>query len=1151
MEPSVESTEKDIDLLIATALTEEAQVVSAVMSRVAKEHHKRGHAIVYEYPLGDGTAARVATASAHQMGAVNMGVFIAPLLNDLRSRSTTLVGIAAAIDAGEVALGDVPFASQVLSYDDIAVETGTLTFRTEGYQVDPRMRHAVGALRTSLAAYAPWQEECLALIDSVIEDVSRLRRRAVKRPEPMERPHLIVGATAGGPFLLRDRGFSDSLREHPKERELAGARIGVAAPVHSKLVSAEMESHGFMRAAHEHGVPATVIKGISDVGDQEKARLEKETGGFYRAFACSNAVLAALHILRYVEPRNPAPGRGPDARSSRVARGGSTPPSLSPLAGTGQLSDLSGTGPRSHVPEPHKVFVGRDAELKRIAAALDGDGGGRVAIVAVQGMAGVGKTYLAHEFYTQYPERFGGYQHVVLAPGHPGTVTDWLRVLGERVGIDPKYADEAAVAQALRAQRVLVHVDNVDSAESAELVAALSRALGGVPLLVTGRYAELGTSAGSGWTRIELAPLDAEDALRLLHAELTGVGVTVPESELRELVRQVAGLPLALHIAAGYLRRGTTVARFLARLREQGLALGPRDPADHVLGDRARGVLSTSFAISRELLLAEAGSRLTSWEAALVALGWAPRVGFGRSLGAAITGLDEASGAFDDFMEAAVALSLVQWPGREGGIAPTWGVHPLLGEFLRAGTERGGIDARVGAWVVERADDSFADRAARWDALSMEATTIGEWLGTASDAAIGGILPCTWAFATSRGPMGPWLAAAQRVRREGADRRVLWALCQLDYRAGELESVRNAAAEIARLAGEVHDDRGLAFAQGMIADVLEDRGELEEALRIRWEEELPVYERIGDVRARAITQGKIAGVLASRGEPEEALRIWRKEVLPACDQLGDVTGRAATQGSIADVLFAHGELDEALRIRREEQLPVFEKLGDVRACAVTQGKIAYVLFARGELEEALRIQREEVLPVFERLGDVGSRAKTQGKIADVLAARGERDEALRILREEVLPVFERRGDVRARAFTQGKIADVLFARGELDESLRIRREEELPVYERLGDVRSRAITLGQIADVLAARGEVDEALRIWREEELPVYERIGDVRKHAITRGKIADVLAARDEVDVALAMWRESLAVFHRLAVPNLIKNAQQRIEKLEGQRR
>ena len=48
------------------------------------------------------------------------------------------------------------------------------------------------------------------------------------------------------------------------------------------------------------------------------------------------------------------------------------------------------------------------------------------------------------------------------------------------------------------------------------------------------------------------------------------------------------------------------------------------------------------------------------------------------------------------------------------------------------------------------------------------------------------------------------------------------------------------------------------IALGKIADVLAARGEVDEALRIRREEELPVYERLGDVRSRAITLGQIA-----------------------------------------------------------------------------------------------------------------------------------------------------------------------------------------------------------------------------------------------------------------------------------------------------
>ena len=44
------------------------------------------------------------------------------------------------------------------------------------------------------------------------------------------------------------------------------------------------------------------------------------------------------------------------------------------------------------------------------------------------------------------------------------------------------------------------------------------------------------------------------------------------------------------------------------------------------------------------------------------------------------------------------------------------------------------------------------------------------------------------------------------------------------------------------------DERTRAAIMGRIADILQGRGETDEALRIRREEELPVYERLGDVR---------------------------------------------------------------------------------------------------------------------------------------------------------------------------------------------------------------------------------------------------------------------------------------------------------------
>ncbi len=103
--------------------------------------------------------------------------------------------------------------------------------------------------------------------------------------------------------------------------------------------------------------------------------------------------------------------------------------------------------------------------------------------------------------------------------------------------------------------------------------------------------------------------------------------------------------------------------------------------------------------------------------------------------------------------------------------------------------------------------------------------------------------------------------------------------------------------------------------------------------------------------------GKIADILRARGELDEALRIWREEELPVYERLGDVRSRAVTMGQIADILEARGELDEALRIRREEVLPVYERLGDVRSRAVGRTSLAIALLQRLKVSDRKEAKR--------------------------------------------------------------------------------------------------------------------------------------------------------------------------------------------------
>ncbi|MFF8534201.1 CHAT domain-containing protein [Streptomyces sp. NPDC015532] len=350
---------------------------------------------------------------------------------------------------------------------------------------------------------------------------------------------------------------------------------------------------------------------------------------------------------------------------------------------------------------------------------------------------------------------------------------------------------------------------------------------------------------------------------------------------------------------------------------------------------------------------------------------------------------------------------------------------------------------------------------------------------------------------------------------------------------GEVGQAEDLLHQARQLFTDADDTHSVAITWGQIADIFEQRGEVEEALRIHREVELPVYERIGDTRSTAITWGKIADILQRRGEVDEALRIRREVELPVYERIGDTRSTAVTWSQIADILQQRGEVDEALRIRREVALPTFERIGDTSAAAVTWGQIADILQRRGEVDEALRIRREVTLPVYERIGDTRSAAVTWGKVADILQQQGEVDEALRIRREVELPVYERIGDTREAAITWSQIADILQQQGEVDEALRIRREVTLPTFERIGEIRAAAVTWGQIADILQQQGEVDEALEL-QLKRLEVNEQLGDMDGIAAANWDLAQIDLIRQDLDAAVPRLVTSFQLFLQLQRPD-----------------
>ena len=360
----------------------------------------------------------------------------------------------------------------------------------------------------------------------------------------------------------------------------------------------------------------------------------------------------------------------------------------------------------------------------------------------------------------------------------------------------------------------------------------------------------------------------------------------------------------------------------------------------------------------------------------------------------------------------------------------------------------------------------------------------------------------------------------------------LWRISEAISRLADLRRLKGElrlAAETIRNEELQHYDRLKLLALNRCAEILIQDGDLDEALRIRRQQELPIYKQLGDLCGEAVTLGKIADMLQyQKSDLDEALRIRRDEELPVYEQLGERRNAAVTVSKIAAALVQQGDLDGAIHIRRERELPHYDQLGDIQGKATALWEIAEVLQnKKGDLNEAIRIRREELVPLYEKLGKVVEKAWAIGRNADALAAQGSEDEALRIRREEELPVYEQLGDIRSKAVTMAKIAEVLRARGELDDALRIYREEVLPVFERLGDILMTAVVTGYVAVLLAKKGDFEEAIRLRRDEELPVYEKLE--ARHAwlrCQRGIGRFLLQRGDNADRAEAAHRLRIAM-------------------------
>jgi tetratricopeptide (TPR) repeat protein len=722
----------------------------------------------------------------------------------------------------------------------------------------------------------------------------------------------------------------------------------------------------------------------------------------------------------------------------------------------------------AQLPADVPAFMGRAAELvalDRLLTAGTGTGAGSaaVAICAVSGTAGVGKTALAVHWAHRVRDAFSDGQLYVNLRGYDPdqplpaaeALAGFLSALGLPGREIPLDLDDRAARYRteINGRRMLVVLDNAATVEQVRPL------LPGTPtcaVLVTSRDSLAGLVALHGAHRLDLDLLPLGDALALLRG-LVGGRIDAEPEAAAALTAQCARLPLALRVAAELAIRypDRLLAECVDELADQQRRLDLLDA-----GGDPRAAVRGVFSWTYRQLPADAAR-------AFRLLGLHPGPDCDPYAAAALTGF------------------------------PLRHAERLLGVLTRAHLTHPTRPGRYGMHDLLRAYAN--DLAHNQDDLGRRRTALtglfDHYLSTAA-AAMDTLHP---AEAHRRPGIPPAGSPAPPVSDPAT------ALAWLDTERENLVAVS------AHTVGHGWPEHAARLAATLFR-YLDAGGHYPEALTIHAHAR-QATQCTADRAAEANALINLAAVHYQQGRHAQAADHLR-QALTLCRLVGDRCGEARALSNLGLVQARQGRYLQAAN-RHDRALALYRETGDRFGEARSLTNLGLVYARQGRYAQAID-QHTRALTLYRRIGDRYGEANALTGLGVVHGRQGRHAQAADHLRQ-AFAVCRLIGDRDGEAEVLNSIGESLHAIGDADQA-RSQHTAALTLAAQTGDRYEQARAHAGLARTFCAAGEPDQARHHWR-QALIRYTDLG-VPEADHVRGYLDAATAQRPMSDRRCPDW-------------------------------
>jgi tetratricopeptide (TPR) repeat protein len=666
-------------------------------------------------------------------------------------------------------------------------------------------------------------------------------------------------------------------------------------------------------------------------------------------------------------------------RANRAA--GSWRASQAGGGGARSMPDRMSTGvalvPRQ-LPVAARHFVGRRAELELLTRIFDqrGQAAGTVAIGAITGTAGVGKTALTVHWAHQHASLFPDGQLYVDLRGYDPSGTPMQPATAVRQFLDALPVPAARIPTGLDAQiglyrslladkRMLVVLDN---ARDSGQVRPLLPAAAGCAVLITSRTELADLIALDGAIPLAANLLTTDEARQLLASRLGPARVSRERQAADEIAGLCARLPLALNIATSRAttRPATPLSSLAAELRDTRLRL------DLLSAGTGAANLRAVFSWSYQAVSPPASSMFC-----LLGLHPGPDISVAAAASLAAMGPGQTCRALSELTTA--HLLTEQIPGR-------YSLHDLLR-----------------AYAAEQAETAGS----REDCHAAIGRMLDHYLHTARAATLL-LYPARDLGAIS--PPRPGVVPEQLIDDKRA----------LDWFDGE----RLVLLAVTALAAKARFDCHAWQMSSVLAAYLERRGHWHDYVSTQTLA-LDAAEHAGDLAGQANAR-LLLGRASSRTCSGETAQIHLQYALELYETLGDRTGQAHAHHSLGWVLGRQCRYHEAQR-HASQALSLYQAVNHRTGEARALNTVGWYGSLLGMHQQALT-HCQQALELHRELGNHDGEADAWDSLGHAHHHLGRTDDAVTCY-QQALSLFARLGDRHQEADTLTRLGDTYRAAG--------------------------------------------------------------------------------------------------------------------------